>query len=177
MSGVQATGSLQASTWASQARYFHLLEAQRTASQGCCSWQPTHSVTNWGEPGRPSRRPVLRSNSAGCPADTADAAGTLPGATSDSICRRCLPTRQWGTGVRCIQRAGLAKGEIRMLADEACSHTSVQKSAFVCNLKTELRVATVTGNALVYHECNCQLARKTCKVFQKGATCPHAEVG
>ena len=40
-----------------------------------------------------------------------------------------------------------AKEQIRILADEACSHTSVQRSAW--NLNTELRVATVKGNALV----------------------------
>ena len=34
-----------------------------------------------------------------------------------------------------------------------------------------------TGNALVFQSCICQLVRKTCKAFQKGATCPHAEVG
>ena len=35
-----------------------------------------------------------------------------------------------------------------MLADEACSHTSVQRSEFVRNLKIELSASTVRGNAL-----------------------------
>ena len=64
-----------------------------------------------------------------------------------------------------------------MLADEACSHSSMQRLAFARNLKTELSVATVKGNALVFQSCICQLARKTGKAFQKGATCPNAEVG
>ena len=51
------------------------------------------------------------------------------------------------------------------------------RHAFEGGLKTELSVATVKGNALMFHACICQLARKTGKAFQKGATCPHAEVG
>ena len=70
-----------------------------------------------------------------------------------------------------------AKEQIRMLADEACSHSSVLRSAFVRNLKTALSVATVKGSAFVFQACICQLARKTGKYCQKGATCPHAEVG
>ena len=64
-----------------------------------------------------------------------------------------------------------------MLADEACSHSAVQKSAFFRSLKTEHSVATVQGNALVFQACVCQLARKTGQAFRKGATCLHAEVG
>ena len=67
-----------------------------------------------------------------------------------------------------------AKEQMRTLADEACSHTSVQRSVIARNLKTELSVATVKGNALVFQSCIFQLARKTGKAFQKGATCPHA---
>ena len=37
-------------------------------------------------------------------------------------------------------------------------------------------LVNVKGNALVIQACISQLARKTGKVFQKGATCPHAEV-
>ena len=59
-----------------------------------------------------------------------------------------------------------------MLADEACSHASVPRSAFVRNLKTELSVATVKGNALVFQSCICQMARKAGKAFRKWATCP-----
>ena len=44
-----------------------------------------------------------------------------------------------------------AKEQIRMLADEACSHSSVQISAFFRSLKTELSVAAVKDNALVFH--------------------------
>ena len=69
-----------------------------------------------------------------------------------------------------------AKEQIRMLADEACSHSSVQISAFGRNLKTEISVATVKGNALVFQSCICQMARNAGKAFQKGATCPHTEV-
>ena len=58
-----------------------------------------------------------------------------------------------------------AKEQIRMLADEACGHSSVQRSAFVRNLKTELSIATVKGSALVFHSYICQLARKTGKAF------------
>ena len=67
--------------------------------------------------------------------------------------------------------------QIRKLADEARSHSSVHRSEFVGNMKTESSVATVKGNALVFQACISQLARKTGKAFQKGATCPHAEVG
>ena len=45
-----------------------------------------------------------------------------------------------------------------MLADEACSHSSVQISMCSRNLETELSVATVKGNALVFQACICQLA-------------------
>ena len=69
------------------------------------------------------------------------------------------------------------KEQIRILADEACCHSSVNRSTFIRNLKTELSVATVKGSALVFQACISQLARKTGKAFQKGATCPHAEVG
>ena len=65
-----------------------------------------------------------------------------------------------------------AKEQIRMLADEACSHSSVQRSAFVRNLKTELSVATMKGNALVFQACIRQLARKTGKAFQKSGIMP-----
>ena len=51
-----------------------------------------------------------------------------------------------------------AKEQIRLLADEACSDSSVQRSAFVGNLKTKLSVATAKGNALVFQSCICQLA-------------------
>ena len=52
-----------------------------------------------------------------------------------------------------------AKEQIKMMADEACSHESaVDRSAFVRNLKTELSVATEKGNALVFHASTCQLA-------------------
>ena len=71
----------------------------------------------------------------------------------------------------------VAKEQIRILADEACCHSSVSRSTFIRNLKTELSVATVKGNTLVFQACISQLARKTGKAFQKGATCPHAEVG
>ena len=64
-----------------------------------------------------------------------------------------------------------------MLADDACSYSSVQRSAFVMNLKTALSVATVKGSGFVFQACICRLARKTGKAFQKGATCSHAEVG
>ena len=70
-----------------------------------------------------------------------------------------------------------AKEQIRMLADETCSHSSVQTLALVWNLKTKLSVATVKGNALVFQSCIGQLARKTGEAFQKGATRPHTEVG
>ena len=75
-------------------------------------------------------------------------------------------------------RLGLeAKEQIKMMAAEACSHGSaVDRSVFVRNLKTEQSVATVKGNAPVFHACTCQLARVTGKDFQKGASCPHAEV-
>ena len=42
--------------------------------------------------------------------------------------------------------------------DEACSHTSVQRSAFVRNLKTKLSVTTVKGNALVFQSFIFELA-------------------
>ena len=45
------------------------------------------------------------------------------------------------------------------------------------HLCTELSVATVKGNALVFQACIRQLAQKTGKAFQEGATRPHAEVG
>ena len=64
-----------------------------------------------------------------------------------------------------------------MLVDEACSHSSVQRLAFVRNLKTKLSIATVKSNALGFQACICQLAQKTGKAVQEGATCPHAEVG
>ena len=51
-----------------------------------------------------------------------------------------------------------AKEPIRMLPDEACSRSSVQRSAFARNLKTELSVATVRGNAVLFQACVCQLA-------------------
>ena len=51
-----------------------------------------------------------------------------------------------------------AKEQIKMLADEACSHSSVQISMCSRNLETELSVATVKGNALVFQACICQLA-------------------
>ena len=63
-----------------------------------------------------------------------------------------------------------AKEQIRILADEACCHSSVNRSTFIRNLKTELSVATVKGDALVFQACISQLARKTGKAF-------HAEVG
>ena len=66
-----------------------------------------------------------------------------------------------------------AKEHIRMLADKACSHSSVQRSASVRNLKSELIVATVKGNALVLHA----FASWPEKRISKGATCPHAGVG
>ena len=59
----------------------------------------------------------------------------------------------------------------------ACCHSSVNRSTFIRNSKTELIFATVKGNALVFQACISQLARKSGKAFQKGATCPHAEVG
>ena len=51
-----------------------------------------------------------------------------------------------------------AKEHIRMLADEACSRSSVQRSAVVRNLKTELSVATFKGNAVVFQSYICRLA-------------------
>ena len=63
-----------------------------------------------------------------------------------------------------------AKEQSRMLADEACRHSSMQRLAFVRNLETELSVATVKGNALVFQSCICQLARKTGKA--KGGNMP-----
>ena len=68
------------------------------------------------------------------------------------------------------------KEQIRILADEACCHSSDNRSTFIWNVKTELSVATVKSNALVFQAYISQLARKTGKAFQKGATCPHAEV-
>ena len=64
-----------------------------------------------------------------------------------------------------------------MTAAEACSHGALDRSAFVTNLKTEVSVVTVKGNALVFHASACQLARKTGQAVQKGASCPDAEVG
>ena len=49
----------------------------------------------------------------------------------------------------------------------------------ICTLsphtRPQLSVATVKRN--VFQACTCQLARVTGKTFQKGATCPHAEIG
>ena len=65
-----------------------------------------------------------------------------------------------------------AKEEIRMLSDEACSHSLVQRSALVRSLKTELSVVTVKGNALVFQSCICQMARKTGKALKKRGNMP-----
>ena len=46
-----------------------------------------------------------------------------------------------------------AKEQIRILADKACCHTSVKRSTFIRNLKTERSAATVKGNALVFQAC------------------------
>ena len=68
-----------------------------------------------------------------------------------------------------------ANEQISMLADETCSHSSMQRSAFIRNLKTELSVAINQRQCprvpVMY------LARMIRKAFQKGAACPHAEVG
>ena len=55
---------------------------------------------------------------------------------------------------------GGGKGTGQDAADEACSYSSVHRSAFVRNLKTELSVATVKGNALVFETCLCQKDRQ-----------------
>ena len=44
---------------------------------------------------------------------------------------------------------GEAEEQNRMIAHEACSHISVQRSAFVRNLSTDLSVATLKDNATV----------------------------
>jgi hypothetical protein len=49
----------------------------------------------------------------------------------------------------------------------------VHRSAFVGNLKVELSVATMKGNALFFKAC---IGQMTGKAFQRGATCPHAKV-
>ena len=72
---------------------------------------------------------------------------------------------------------GDAQEQIKLMVDEACSHGPVESFVFVRNFKTELSVATVKRNALVLRAPTCQLARKTEKAFQKGASCPHAELG
>ena len=72
---------------------------------------------------------------------------------------------------------GEAQQQIKLMADEACSHGAVGRSAFAGNLKTELSLATVKGNARVLHACTCQVANMTGEAVQKGASCPHAKVG
>ena len=52
-----------------------------------------------------------------------------------------------------------AKEQIRILADEACCHSLVNRSTFIRNLKTELCVATVKRNAPVFQSCISQLGR------------------
>ena len=72
---------------------------------------------------------------------------------------------------------GKAQEQIELMADKSCSHGAVDSSAFVRNLKTALSLATVKGNALVFHARTCRSAKMTGKAFQKGASWPHAEVG
>ena len=54
-----------------------------------------------------------------------------------------------------------AKEHIRIFADEACGHSSVNRSTFVRNLKRELCIATFKDSALVFQACISQVARKT----------------
>ena len=70
-----------------------------------------------------------------------------------------------------------AKAEIKYLADVASSGGRVDRGAFIRNFKTELSVAHVKGNALVFQACFGQLARITGKAYKPGAACPHAEIG
>ena len=54
---------------------------------------------------------------------------------------RMGPTDDWGDA---------AKEQIRILADEACCHSSVNRSTLIRNLKTELSVATVKAMPLCF---------------------------
>lgn len=64
----------------------------------------------------------------------------------------------------------------RVMAENTRSHGSVDRSAFLRNMKAQLSVDAVIGNALVVHACTYQFARVAGESFKKGASHSHAEV-